>query len=124
MKNFYFKHGLKKSGDGPGGKFNGPKIRYLIREEVLEELQGILPEVEEPFIIYFRSLKELDRVCVTGNFETEDWEQKLFDFEQKNFYLYECFDLNMTLKIHVIIHHYHWYFTKTGKKLKTQMENL
>ena len=86
---------------------------------MLEELKGILPEVEEPFIIYFRSLKELDRVCVTGNFETEDWEQKLFDFEQIFFYLYECFDLNMTLKIHVIIHHYHWYFTKTATKLGT-----
>ena len=118
MKKFYLKHGLKKSGHGPGGKFNGPKIRHLLKEETLKELQEMLPEVEEPFIVYFKSLRELDRVCVTSHFEKEDWEQKLYDFEQNFFYLYECFNLNMTLKVHVIIHHYRWYFIKTGKKFK------
>ena len=55
---------------------------------------------------------------MTSNFKDADWEQKLFDFEQNFYYLYECFDLNMTLKIHVIIHHYRWYFTKTGTNFK------
>ena len=30
----------------------------------------------------------------------------------------ESFKVNMTLKIHIIIHHYRWYFTNTGKKFK------
>ena len=61
---------------------------------------------------------------MTSNFKDADWEQKLFDFEQKIYYLYECFDLNMTLKIHVIIHHYRRHFTKLEQILKTQLENL
>ena len=38
MKILNKKHGLKKSGDGPGGKFNGPKIENFIKEENLTEL--------------------------------------------------------------------------------------
>ena len=33
MKTHYKKHGLKKSGHGPDGKFNGPKVKHLIKEE-------------------------------------------------------------------------------------------
>ena len=33
-----------------------------------------------------------------------------FDFEQNFYFLYEHFNLNMTLKIHIIVHHYEHYF--------------
>ena len=55
---------------------------FFNEDEVLEELKEILLEVEYPLIIYFKSLREVDRVCVTSNFKDADWEQKLFDFEQ------------------------------------------
>ena len=33
MSEFYKKHCLNKSGEGPGGKFNGPSIKYILRED-------------------------------------------------------------------------------------------
>ena len=47
---FYNKHGLTKSGDGPGCKFIGPKIRHLLREDTLKKLKDIIPEIEKPLI--------------------------------------------------------------------------
>ena len=40
---FYMRHNLKKSGEGPGGKFAGPSIKYILREEVLKDLESTLP---------------------------------------------------------------------------------
>ena len=114
FKKFYKKHGLKKSGDGPGGKFNGPKVKHIIKEKTLDELENILPKEEYIFISYLRSIRELHRVSITSNFEEAEAELALFDFEHNFFNLYEIFGLNMTLKIHIIIHHYRWYFTNTG----------
>ena len=45
MNTFYSIHNLKKSGEGPGGKFNGPSIKYILREENLSELEESLPEI-------------------------------------------------------------------------------
>ena len=118
MKNHYKKHGLKKSGDGPGGKFNGPKVKHLIKEENLEELETMLPSEENIFVTYLRSIRELHKVCITSNFSLDEAEVALFNFEQNFYTLYQLFQLNMTLKIHVIIHHYLWYFEKTGKNFK------
>ena len=36
---FYIKHNMKKSGQGPGGKFNGPSIKYFLKEKVLLDLE-------------------------------------------------------------------------------------
>ena len=36
---FYQKHNLKKSGEGPGGKFNGPSIKYILQDKVLNDLE-------------------------------------------------------------------------------------
>ena len=33
-------------------------------------------------------------------------------------FLYENFNLNMTLKTHVVLHHYAWYFKTTGKNFR------
>ena len=42
----------------------------------------------------------------------------IFDFKTNFDFLYEEFNLPMTLKIHVIIHHYSEYFQWTGKTMK------
>ena len=31
---FYVRHNLKKFGEAQGGKFNGPSIKYILREKV------------------------------------------------------------------------------------------
>ena len=71
MKILYKKHGLKKSGDGPGGKFNGPKIKFLIKENLLE-LEEILPTEEKVFVTYLKN------------------------FEQNFYSLYQIFNLNIS----------------------------
>ena len=47
MQEFYPKHNLKKSGGGPGGQFNGPAIKAILKEEYLIVLEIILPNFEE-----------------------------------------------------------------------------
>ena len=58
MIEFYRKKALKKSGQGPGGKFNGVDIRLIFKDSNLIQLANMLPVEAEPFINYFRSIKE------------------------------------------------------------------
>ena len=39
MGAFYKENNLSKTGEGPGGKFNGPSIKFLLREESLLQLE-------------------------------------------------------------------------------------
>ena len=39
----------------------------------------------------------------------------MFDFEVNFWYLHEQYQLSMTLKVHVIIDHYVWYFKEMNK---------
>ena len=50
MDFYYQKNNLKKSGDGPGGIFNGPKCKFIISEEGLEDLENYLPYETAPYI--------------------------------------------------------------------------
>ena len=118
MQQTYKSNNLKKSGDGPGGKFNGPKIKHIIHEETLEEIENLLPAEASPFITYLRSIGELHTICITSKFTEDGWKSALFNFEQNFFYLYEVYHINMTLKVHVILAHYKFYFEKTGKNFK------
>ena len=68
--------------------------------------------------MFITSITELRRISITSNFEEADAELILFNLDNNIFNLYEMFGLNMTLKIHILIHHYRWYFTKTGNKFK------
>ena len=92
---------------GPGGKFNGPSIKFILREDTLIELEEILSESASPFITYLRSIRVL-----------EDHFLVLYQFQVNFFYLYENFHLNMTLKVHIILHHYHDYFDWTGRTMR------
>ena len=67
---------------------------------------------------YLRSIRELHRICITSDFKEAEAELAIFNFEHNFFNMYELFGLNMTLKVHIILHHYRWYFTTTGKKFK------
>ena len=40
---FYVKNHLNKSGEGPGGKFNGPSVKQIIKESSLQQLEELLP---------------------------------------------------------------------------------
>ena len=42
----------------------------------------------------------------------------LYSFKVNFEYLYENFELNETLKIHVILAHFDWYFQETGTDFK------
>ena len=99
IQKFYKKHGLKKSGDGPGGKFNGPKVKHIIEDKTLDELEDILPQEEVIFTSYLRSIRELHRICITSDFKEAEAELAIFNFEHNFFNLYEIFGLNMTLKV-------------------------
>ena len=94
------------------------KQKEVVSKSAMYRKQQILiPKVEILFISYLRSIRELHRVSITSNFDKADAELALFNFEHNFFNLYEMFGLNMILKMHIIIHHYRWYFTRTGKKI-------
>ena len=60
LKLYYKEHNLRKSGDGPGGKFNGPSTKHIIgwsKDENLQNLRQRLSDEAEPFIRYFKSIK-------------------------------------------------------------------
>ena len=118
MKEFYQKLSLKKSGTGPGGKFNGPCVKSIIKEENLQLLATMIPADKEPFVHFLRSVRELHSHCVSSEFKPKNTSLVLFNFETNFDYLYDNFRLNQTLKVHVILHHYAWYFNKTGKNFK------
>ena len=50
---------LKKSGQGAGGKFNGKDIRLIFKVSNLEELSVLLPVEAEPFLNYWKTIREL-----------------------------------------------------------------
>ena len=116
MSCFYKQNNLKKSGEGPGGKFNGPSIKFILREEILCQLEGDLPEDATPFISYLRSIRSLHQLC-TGR-DLEDQQLILYDFSVNFNYLHDNFGLNMTMKVHIILHHYQDYFDWTGKTMR------
>ena len=94
------------------------KVKFIIHEDRLVELEQILPVGASPFISYLRSIRELHIICITSEFTEAAWKMALFDFEQNFFFLYEVHRLNMTLKIHIILTHYKFYFEKMGKNFK------
>ena len=71
---FYKKHNLKKSGEGPGGKFNGPSIKYFLQERVLNDLETKLPtySIAVDFTTYFRSIRDLHKACTAQTLENRD----------------------------------------------------
>ena len=48
LEEFYPKLHLKKSGQGPGGKFNGPSIKNILKDEFLKLLEELLQLAAPP----------------------------------------------------------------------------
>ena len=118
MQNFYNILGLTKSGLSAGGKFDGPSVKKIILETNLQILAQMLPADMEPFINFLRSSRELHSVSVSTEFQPQDADFYLFSYKTNFDFLYENFDLNETLKAHVILAHYDWYFKNTGKNFR------
>ena len=72
-----------------------------------------MPEHASPFITFLRSISNLHLLC-TGR-DIDNHRIIINDFTTNFDYLYENFNMNMTLKIHIILHHYSDYFDWTGK---------
>ena len=79
---------MKKSGEGPGGNFNGPSIRFILKEENLIDLETILPNFEDTlhFTDFLRSIRELHNMVMAKNLE--NYKDIIENFKTKFFYLY------------------------------------
>ena len=64
---FYKRHNMKKSGQGAGGKFNGPSIKYVLKENFLLDLESTLPTfaIAKDFTDYLRTIREVHKVCTS-----------------------------------------------------------
>ena len=76
-----------------------------------------LPPECELVISYLKNLREIHRVCLAKEIDP-DYEVILANFEDNFNYLYDNFDLNMTYKVHVIIHHFKTYFEMTNTTMR------
>ena len=71
-----------------------------------------------PAVDALNKMKEFyPAVCLEQELDT-DFALILKDYEANFDYLYTHFGLNMTLKCHVILHHYEFYFLSTGKTFR------
>ena len=121
------KNHLNKSGEGPGGKFNGPSVKHIIIEssfKQLEELLPIFPTACE-FTDYLRTLRFVHEISVSKNFDPTSFDEILLVFGQQFQVLKEKHGLSETLKVHVITSHFGQYFQKMGTNFcHTNGENL
>ena len=119
MSYFYNEYKFTKKGQGIGGTFNGPSIKDILQESMLNKLEAILPSSKDVGVAinYLRNLRELHRVCLENEIDP-DYKLILDDFENNFNHLYENIELNMTLKVHVILHHFTQYFELTNSTMK------
>ena len=89
-------------------ELNGPSIKSILREDILLDLECSLPERARPFLNYMRCLRHLHKVRT-------DYRIVLEDFSVNFNYLFDHFKMNMSLKVHIILHHCSDNFDWTGK---------
>ena len=116
IKLFYKRHCLSNIGEAAGGKFNGPSIKKILKN--LDDLEKSLPDIAGPLVNFLRISSKLHTMCIEDTLR-ENYQETLDEFEDVFETVYELFEMNMTLKIHVIIHHYADFFKLTGKNMKT-----
>ena len=92
------------------------KTKMNWNEENLCELEAELIEEASPFLSYLRSIRSLHELCTSRDLQDQDL--ILFDFAVNFEYLFENFNLNMTLKVHIILQHYQDYFDMTQKSMR------
>ena len=79
---FYAKNHLKKSGEGPGGKFNGPSVKLIMKESSLQQLEEVLPvySIACEFTDYLRTLRFVHEICVSRTFDKTSFHEILLVF--------------------------------------------
>ena len=97
-------------------KFNSPSLKTVLQN--LVNLKETLPDRAEDFIKYLQSIQDLHIMCIEEKLPS-DFRETLAKFKDCFNKLYNNFHLNMTLKIHVIFHHYEEYFETTGTNFRT-----
>ena len=88
-------------------------------EQNLQVLAQSLPADKEPFINFLRTSRDLHSVTVMSEFNPGDPDFLQYEYEVNFDFLYENFNLNQTLKTHVIMDHYGRYFNKQGTNFRT-----
>ena len=107
----------------PVGKFSGPALKYILKEEKITELEMRLGDESIPFLTHLRCISDLHQNRNAVKLKIS--EELINNFKMSFDFLYENFDMNITLKTHVIFNHNSYYFQWTGKTLRhTNMEIL
>ena len=83
MDEFYSDKKMTKKGQGIGGTFNGPSIKDILKDTMLNKLEAILPpnDVVDVAINYFRTLREIHRVFLEKEID-HDYQLILDDYER------------------------------------------
>ena len=99
---FYYEHNLKKCGEGPGGQFNGPSLKSILEDKALASMESTLPNYETAltFTNYLRSIRDLHSLCVEKDLDPK-YEDIIKNFSDQFYNLFICYNLSMTLKVHV-----------------------
>ena len=102
-------HFLKKyhiKGSGIGGDLNGPTIKSLINNEVrLNELCEVIGEDNHEFIIHLQDIAKVHEVATKRVLDIDVAKEVLTNFDVNWTNLRNKFDLNESLKIHLIKDH-------------------
>ena len=115
IQHFYLIHEQESVSGTQSTKYD-PSIKFILWDETLCELDDTLPELFSPFLNFLRSVKALHLLCTAR--ELEDHDIVLHDFKVNFDFLFINFNMNRTLKIHIILHHYKEYFDLAGKTLR------
>ena len=59
LKQFEIEQHMKSIGQGPGGDYNGPTIKNILKDKNLTNLSNFLPLHLHPFVEYLRTIKNV-----------------------------------------------------------------
>ena len=68
--------------------------------------------------IPFQNSREVHRVCMAKKLNLLEAENAITNFTNQFYNLFMDYNLSMTLKTHIVIHHYMYYFKETGKTMR------
>ena len=85
MKYFYTENKMTKKGQGIRDTFNGPSIKEILEEGMINKLEAILPPSNDVAVAmsYLRNLREIHRVCLEKDIDPDY--QLIFDYFERNF---------------------------------------
>ena len=58
------------------------------------------------------------QACTALTLDTSETQRVIDNFTNQFYHLFMEYELSMTLKVHIIIHHYQYFFTKSGQTMK------